>query len=149
MVMTADQDYRPNVGVHLILIQDERVLLLQRANTGFADGDWSVPGGRLAQGETLPHGAAREALEELAIHINPDDLTFVHLCHHADPDGQARIGVFFTATRWTGTPVNAEPDRCSQIDWFVPCALPGNTVGYIRTGIHSSQNGASFSLHDW
>jgi hypothetical protein len=43
--MTAVEDYRPNVGVHLILIQDGKVLLLQRANTGFADGDWSVPGG--------------------------------------------------------------------------------------------------------
>ncbi|MEO3859825.1 NUDIX domain-containing protein [Acrocarpospora sp. B8E8] len=135
--MTPDQNYRPNVGVHLILIQDEKILLLQRANTGFADGDWSVPGGRLDQGEALPHSAAREALEELGIHINPDDLTFTHLCHHADPDGQARIGVFFTATRWTGTPVNAEPDKCSTIDWFAPHALPSNTVGYIRTGTTS------------
>lgn len=42
------------------------------------------------------------------ITIDLADLRFTHLCHHADPDGQARIGVFFTATRWTGTPVNAE-----------------------------------------
>lgn len=83
---------------------------LQRANTGFADGDWSVPGGRLDRGEKLLQGAAREALEELGIRVTPGDLTFAHLCHHADLDGRARIGEFFAATRWPGEPVNAEPD---------------------------------------
>lgn len=57
--MTSAEDYRPNVGVHLVLINAHgQVLLLQRANTGFADGDWSVPGGRLDDSEpcrTEPH----------------------------------------------------------------------------------------------
>jgi 8-oxo-dGTP pyrophosphatase MutT (NUDIX family) len=148
--MTAVEDFRPNVGVHLILIRDEKVLLLQRANTGFADGDWSVPGGRLDEGETLPHGAAREAMEELGIHIDLDDLTFVHLCHHADPDGQNRIGVFFTATRWTGEPINAEPDKCSKLQWFeLSGGLPQNTVSYIRAGINTHQQQQPFSLDGW
>jgi 8-oxo-dGTP diphosphatase len=147
--MTADQDYRPNVGVHLILIKNEKVLLLQRANTGFADGDWSAPGGRLDDGEALPQGAAREALEELGIRIEVSDLAFVHLCHHADPDGQARIGVFFTATRWAGDPVNAEPDKCSKLDWFNPEDLPDNTVSYIRAGIHAHRHQTTFSLEGW
>ena len=84
--------YRPHVGVHLILAADGKVLLLRRANTGFADGSWSVPGGCLDEGETLPAAAAREAREELGITIDPAGLAFAHLCHHADPDGQARIG---------------------------------------------------------
>jgi 8-oxo-dGTP pyrophosphatase MutT (NUDIX family) len=46
--------YRPYVGVHLILNTGGKVLLLRRANTGFADGSWSVPGGCLDDGETLP-----------------------------------------------------------------------------------------------
>ncbi|MFC5185467.1 NUDIX domain-containing protein [Actinomadura harenae] len=97
--MARTEDYRPGVGVHLVLTDpDGQVLLLQRANTGFADGHWSVPGGRLDHGEPLPHAAAREALEEVGIHIDPDDLAFSHLCHHADPNGQQRIGVFFTAS---------------------------------------------------
>src|SRR5271156_861899 len=94
--------YQPYVGVHLILTTGGKVVLLRRANTGFADGSWSLPGGCLDEGETLPAAAAREAHEETGITIHPADLTFAHLCHHTDPDGQARIGVFFTATRRTG-----------------------------------------------
>lgn len=149
--MTSAEDYRPNVGVHLILTNPHgQVLLLQRANTGFADGDWSVPGGRLDDGETLPQGAAREALEEVGIHIDPGHLTFTHLCHHADPDGLNRIGVFFTTDRWAAEITNAEPDKCSALDWFKPDDLPDNTVGYISVGIRATLNSpGSLSVHGW
>jgi 8-oxo-dGTP pyrophosphatase MutT (NUDIX family) len=83
--------YRPHVGVHLILTANGKVLLLRRASTGFADGSWSLPGGCLDEGETLPAAAAREALEEVGITINPADLAFAHLCHHADPDGASGV----------------------------------------------------------
>jgi 8-oxo-dGTP pyrophosphatase MutT (NUDIX family) len=135
--------------VHLILIEHGKVLMLQRANTGFADGWWSVPGGCLDEGETLPAGAAREALEELGIVIDAADLIFAHLCHHADPDGQARIGVFFVATRWTGQPTNAEPSKCSKIDWFNLHDLPDDVVTYVRTGIAAYRRGDTFSLDSW
>jgi 8-oxo-dGTP pyrophosphatase MutT (NUDIX family) len=148
MTTTAD-DFRPHVGIHLILIQNEKILLIQRANTGFADGDWSTPGGSLDKGETLREGAARESKEELGIILSPAGLTFVHLCHHADPDGLARIGTFFAATHWAGEPINAEPGKCSKIDWFDPEDLPGNTVSYIRTSIQAYRRGTTFSLDGW
>ncbi|GII78766.1 DNA mismatch repair protein MutT [Sphaerisporangium rufum] len=145
----ADHIFRPHVGVHLILVRDGKVLLLKRANTGFADGSWSVPGGCLEEGEALPAGAVREAIEELDIVIDPAELVFAHVCHHADPDGQARIGMFFTTTRWTGEPVNAEPGKCSKIDWFDLVDLPEQIVPYIRTGIRAYQHGRPFSLDGW
>lgn len=141
--------YRPHVGVHLILIRDGKVLLLRRADTGFADGYWSVPGGCLDEGETLPAGAAREAHEELGIGIDPADLAFAHLCHHADPDGQARLGTFFTATRWTGEPHNVEPGKASTIDWFKLDDLPDEIVTYVRTAIHGYRHEETFSLDNW
>jgi 8-oxo-dGTP pyrophosphatase MutT (NUDIX family) len=141
--------YRPHVGVHLILTDGRKVLLLGRANTGFADGSWSVPGGSLEDRETLPAAAAREAREEVGILIDPGDLTFAHLCHHADPDGLARIGVFFTVSRWTGAPFNAEPSKCSEIAWHELGDLPGDIVGYIRTGLHAYDQGTPFSLDSW
>ena len=141
--------YRPQVGVHLILLRDGKVLLLRRANTGFADGSWSVPGGSLEEGETLPAAAAREALEETGLTIAPDDLAFAHLCHHADPDGLARLGVFFTARRWTGQPVNAEPRLCTELAWHHLDDLPGDTVSYIRTGLLAHAKGTTFSLDNW
>ncbi len=146
---TPAEIFRPHVGVHLILVEHGKVLMLQRANTGFADGFWSVPGGCLDEGESLPAGAAREAREELGILIDPADLGFVHLCHHADPDGQARIGVFFAARQWKGIPSNVEPDKCSKIDWFTLGDLPDEVVTYIRTGIDAYTRGDTFSLDGW
>jgi 8-oxo-dGTP diphosphatase len=141
--------YRPHVGVHLILTTGGKVLLLRRANTGFADGSWSVPGGCLDDGETLPAAAAREAREEVGINIDPADLHFTHLCHHADPDGQARVGVFFTAQRWAGEPVNAEPAKCSEIGWHLLDSLPADIVSYIRTGLLACTRQDAFSLDGW
>jgi ADP-ribose pyrophosphatase YjhB (NUDIX family) len=139
--------YRPHVGVHLILTRNGQVLLLRRANTGFADGSWSLPGGSLEDGETLPAAAAREAREETGLAINPHELAFAHLCHHADPDGLARLGVFFTARRWAGQPVNAEPHLCTELAWHDLDHLPRDTVSYIRTALHAYRNGTTFSLH--
>jgi 8-oxo-dGTP diphosphatase len=141
--------YRPHVGVHLILAEGRKVLLLRRANTGFADGWWSVPGGSLEHGETLPQAAAREALEEVGVTIGSADLSFAHLCHHADPDGLARVGVFFTARRWAGEPVNAEPHKCSEIAWHDLDDLPGDVVSYIRTGLDAHDHGTTFTLDGW
>jgi 8-oxo-dGTP diphosphatase len=38
VTQTPDQMFRPHNGVHMILTEDGKVLLLQRANTGFAGG---------------------------------------------------------------------------------------------------------------
>jgi 8-oxo-dGTP diphosphatase len=141
--------YRPHVGVHLILATGGKVLLLRRANTGYADGSWSVPGGCLDDGETLPAAAAREAREEIGITIDAADLEFAHLCHHADPDGQARVGVFFAARRWAGEPVNAEPGKCSEIGWHHLDSLPADVVSYIRTGLVAWTGQSTLSLDGW
>ena len=76
--------------------------------------------------------------------IDPGDLAFAHLCHHADPDGLARISVFFAARRWTGEPVNAEPGKCSEIAWHELSKLPGDIVSTIRTGLNAYDNGTAF-----
>jgi ADP-ribose pyrophosphatase YjhB (NUDIX family) len=61
------ESYRPYVGVHLILAEGRKVLLLRRANTGFADGWWSVPGGaRRWVGE--PVNAEPHKCSEIAWH---------------------------------------------------------------------------------
>ena len=148
--MQADAHSRGHkVGVHLILIADSRVLMGLRENTGFADGSWSVPGGRLERGESIQAAVIREAEEELGIRVDPAHLTFVHLCHYLDPDGQARLGVFFIATAWDGEPVNAEPLKCSTAAWHPLDDLPPKTVDYVRSAIDDYLASRSMSLHGW
>src|SRR5262249_2306837 len=91
----------------------------------------------------------REAREETGITIDPADLEFVHLCHHTDPDGQARLGVFFAARQWAGEPFNAEPHRCAEISWHDLGRLPADIVSYVRTGLLASARKQAFSLDGW
>ena len=63
---------RPVVAVGVLLLDGDRVLLVQRA-TPPSVGKWTVPGGKVELGETLEEAAARELAEEtgLACELGP------------------------------------------------------------------------------
>jgi 8-oxo-dGTP pyrophosphatase MutT (NUDIX family) len=62
----------------------------------------------------------REAHEEAGVLTDPADLAFSHVVDRRNPEGQPRIGFFFTATRWQGEPVNREPHKCAGLHWADP-----------------------------
>ena len=51
--------------LHLILEQDNAVLLLRRFQTGYEDGNYSLVAGHMDGGEPARLGMVREALEDL------------------------------------------------------------------------------------
>jgi hypothetical protein len=53
------------------------------------------------------------------VHIDPADLAFTHVVHHRNPEGQGRVGFFFTTTRWSGKPNNREPHKCAGLPQFL------------------------------
>ncbi|MFW9773687.1 MAG: NUDIX hydrolase [Promethearchaeota archaeon] len=54
---------RPHIGVGIMLVRDNRLLLVKRKYNPDA-GFWSIPGGHLDLGERVEDAAEREALEE-------------------------------------------------------------------------------------
>lgn len=60
MVKFADR-YRFIGAVYIILRDNNKVLLLRRANTGYYDGDYSLPAGHMDGDEPAAHAAVREA----------------------------------------------------------------------------------------
>ena len=95
--------YRSIVDVYVLLQRDDgKILLLERANTGYADGQLCPPSGHLEADETVVDGAVREANEEVGVLIERADLRFTHVIHYRSPEGQGRIGFFFTANQWRG-----------------------------------------------
>lgn len=63
---TSSVEVRPRVAVISVLIKDDHVLLVRRANPPDA-GFWGFPGGKIEFGETITKAAERELGEETSI----------------------------------------------------------------------------------
>lgn len=131
-------------AVHLFLIKDNQVLLLRRFQTGYEDGNYSVPAGHIDQGEQAIESVIREAKEEVDIDLIPDQLEFIHVMNRAK-DGEERIDFFFVARDWTGKLKVAEPDKCDQIKWFKFNDLPDNVIDYIDFALEKFKNKEMYS----
>jgi 8-oxo-dGTP diphosphatase len=107
------------------------------------------PSGHLEDGESVARCAVREASEEVGVDIEPADLVFSHVVHHRNPEGQGRVGFFFTAARWAGEPVNREPHKCAGLCWVDPAHPPASTVPYTAAALAAITEQAAFSLDGW
>ncbi|MCT9093476.1 NUDIX domain-containing protein [Streptomyces sp. ASQP_92] len=123
-------------------------MLHRRANTGFADGLWSLPGGVVDPGELLVQAAAREAQEELGVDIDTLDLRTAHVLNKVTEAGVPVVGWYFHTRRWAGEPRNREPGRCSEIGWADPRALdPALTEDTDRTALHAWLDGTATTFN--
>jgi len=134
-------------AVHLLLIKEGSILLLRRFNTGYEDGNYSVPAGHLDGGEKASDAMMREAKEEAGITIAPKDLSMVHVMHWLGDD--ERMQFFFFAKKWQGEIKNMEPEKCDNLEWFSINDLPKNMVPYVRAAISHYLNNNNFSEFGW
>lgn len=82
-----------------IVIEDGRLLLLnQDTDTGRS---WSLPGGKLEDGEALAEALVREMKEETGLDVEPGRLLYV--CDHLPGNGTHVVHVTFEARRVGGT----------------------------------------------
>ncbi|MGH3679730.1 MAG: NUDIX hydrolase [Natronosporangium sp.] len=142
------QRHRSIVDVHLIVRREGRIVMLRRANTGYGDGRLHLPSGHLEPNESVVDGVIREAKEEIGVGVEPSALRCVHVMHRADPDGD-RVGFFFEADWWSGEPGNQEPEKCSELVWVDPAAVPEDTIAYPAAAVARTERGIFFSLHGW
>lgn len=134
-------------AVHLFLIQDGNILLLRRFNTGFEDGNYSVPAGHIDGNETATQTMVREAKEEAGIEIDPQDLRVVHVMHRKST--QERIDFFLTTAKWKGEVTIQEPDKCDELKWYPVDNLPSNVIPYVRHALNNFQAGVFYSEFGW
>lgn len=117
----AKQRCKPVLAVYLILkrLEDGKILLAKRQNTGYMDGKWELPAGHLEEGELPTEALFREIREELGIELFPDLVWLVHTSFRPPHDKTgSRIDLFFLAREWDGEVRICEPDKCSKHKWF-------------------------------
>ena len=135
-------------AVHLFLIKNDQILLLRRFNTGYEDGNYSVPAGHLDGNEAATKAMVREAQEETGITLQPEALQLAHVMHRRKP-AEERIDFFFTARNWRGDPHIMEPHKCDDLSWFPLNQLPHNTVPYVRSAINNYLHNQIYSGYGW
>ena len=81
---------RPYTACFAILMNDDKIAMVLRKNTGWMDGHYGLPAGKIEYHETFTQGAIREAKEEAGVDINAEHMRVAHFVHrHAEePDGQ-------------------------------------------------------------
>lgn len=135
-------------AVYVLLVRDGRLLLTHRKNTGYQDGRYVMPSGHVEAGETYRRAAVRETKEEVGVDVAEEDLRFVHLMHRVSTNSE-RVDVFFIAEKWSGEPVNAEPERCDSIGWYELASPPADTMNYVKTALAYISANVYYSQFGW
>lgn len=142
--------FKTPISVHLLLFHEDQVLLLRRFNTGFEDGNYSVPAGCIDGNETLTSAIIRESEEEAGIILKPEWIKVSTVLHRkATNNSWEMIAFFFTATHYEGKIENCEPHKCDDLQFFPIKELPKNLIPYVKKGLENTLQGISFSEFGW
>jgi ADP-ribose pyrophosphatase YjhB (NUDIX family) len=115
---------RPVLGVGALIIEGDRILLIQRGKAPLKDY-WSLPGGAVETGEKLKDAIAREVLEEthLTVEVGEVAEVFERMIH--DANGRAEyhyVLLDYLCKITAGTP--APGDDSAAVAWVRREDLP-------------------------
>jgi 8-oxo-dGTP diphosphatase len=126
------------VDVTLIIRRNGRILLRERANTGYGDGAYEPPSGQLADRETIVDTAIRVA-SDAGIVIGAENVSLAHVMH--DVSGDGRIAFFLSVSGWAGQSASA------GVRWFPAGNLPTNMLDRPRVALRNYADGMRFSTY--
>jgi len=140
-------------AAYLVLMNNDKVLMLRRFNTGYHDGYYGLPAGHKESGETFEKCLIREAKEETNIDIKAKDLEIIHvMSRYATPNPfelRDRIDVFIKTMKWKGEIKNLEPNKCDDLKWFPINELPKNIIPFIKHALNRINKNIFYSKFGW
>ena len=130
-----------------LILRDEhgRVLLGRRDGTGYGQGLWGLPGGKVERGEALAVAAAREALEEVGVQVAPDALQLIGVTRY-DLSSARGADFFYLATEWQGAPRPLE--ATSEVGWFLPEHLPPDCLPWLARVLETHLRRGEWFMED-
>jgi len=130
-----------HAAVFILLERKNKIFIMRRSNTGWADGMWTIPSGHIDKGQTAIEAAIIEAREEAGVVILPEHLEFIHAHYVFD----AYANYYFRATHWEGEPSLNEPELCSEVQWCDKVTLPEDMIAHVTHMLTSVAEGDMFS----
>ena len=128
------------IVVHtLVWDESAQLLLLRRANTGFMDGRYTLPGGHRQAGETTTAAAVRECREEAGIDVDPQRLLPIAALPY-----EGGVNFIFETTTWAGVATIAEPDQCDDLVFAPAHRLPTPVAPFIQPALRCRLSGTWF-----
>lgn len=144
----SENNFKSYVATYLILINDDKILLLRRFNTGYQDGNYSLVAGHLDGNETVKQCIIREASEEAGIIVNPEDLEVVHIMHRLTPNREY-FDIYLRTKKWTGNIINMEPNKCDELKWYNIKNLPNNILPEVKLALDNITNNIYYGEFGW
>ncbi len=123
---------RPWVGVGIVVWKGDEILLVRRGRAP-RKGEWSIPGGGQALGETVFEAAIREVNEETGLTVRPTAILTVidSILRDAEDRPQFHYTLVEISAEWvTGEAVAA--DDVDDVRWVLP-AQAGDFVRWEET----------------
>ena len=114
---------RPIVGVGAVIVDDGKVVLVQRKYEPLK-GHWSLPGGMVEIGETLETALAREMLEETGLRVDVGPV--IEVFDRIMRDEEHRVRYHFVLIDYLCWPADGSLQAGSDVDlaiWADPAAL--------------------------
>ena len=124
----------PGFGTGLVVLRDDGRILLYRRVKAPEAGHWNIPGGKVDHMERSADAARREAEEESGLTIGADSLLCVSE-QVIESDRQHWISVIYLTEDFSGEASITEPDKLSDMGWFLPTELPEPLSAFTRDAV--------------
>ena len=119
----------------MVIRRNDKVLLCKRNPTGSFPGMWSIPAGKLEDGESTKEGAKREFFEETDINIDKIPLKFIGLVPRHTRDGKKVKGLMYVYLLETEDELNPDFEKAkdgeehTDYGYFTKEQLEENKIG--------------------
>ena len=134
------------VVVHGLFVTAGRIALIRRANTGFMDGYYVLPGGHQQHGEGITAALIRECREEVG--AEPQDCRPLCVLPYRSGRHQG-LNFLFEINTWLGEVIINEPELSDDLVWADPDALPEPHAQWIHDVMSLRRSGAWYREMEW
>ena len=113
------EDLRAKIAAGTAIFRGERILFRHRSLQGSNPGIWDLPGGHVADRESISGAAKRETREEAGFDVRLGSVFHVEVFHSLSKKGKIRptVGIYHHCTAPTRKTPQVDPDEPTEYAW--------------------------------